>query len=103
VTFIFIAIHHARPEHRDEVLDSMREMAGILADEPGFIEAAPWLDADGLRVVGVSRWTSREAFEAAVTIPTGDAALAVPPRESRPRERLLLEEPPALPTPHRCA
>ena len=58
---------------------------------PGCIEVAPWLEDDGSRLVGLSKWESREAFLAAgLTI--GDANGEAPPGETRPRERFYLDE-----------
>ena len=37
-----------------------------MAGTPGLIEIGPWLDRVGERVVGLSRWESTEAFEAAM-------------------------------------
>jgi len=46
VTYVFIA-----------------DMAKSIRAAPGLIDIGPWVEHDGERVVGVSRWESREAFE----------------------------------------
>jgi hypothetical protein len=41
-------------------------MAETAARTPDLIEIGPWLEYGGDRLVGFSRWDSREAFEAAM-------------------------------------
>ena len=64
--YIFMAVHHPAPGEHDRILASMQRMAASAAGTPGLLEIGPWLDRDRARVVGISRWTSREAFEAAM-------------------------------------
>ena len=64
--YIFMAVHYPAPGRRDEIHASMKSMAARLAGAPGLLEVGPWLDADGDRVVGLARWESRAAFEAAM-------------------------------------
>ena len=64
MTYIFMAVHYPEPGTRDDVYASMSAMAESMAGTLGLIEIGPWLDGD--RVVGLSRWESREAFEAAM-------------------------------------
>jgi heme-degrading monooxygenase HmoA len=51
---------------RHVAYDRMTGMAEAMAGTPGLIEIGPWVDRNGERVVGLSRWKSREAFEAAM-------------------------------------
>lgn len=62
MSFIFMVFHYPTPEHRDELLHGMVEMAGFFADKPGFIDAGPWVEEGEGRIVGISRWESKEAF-----------------------------------------
>jgi len=62
VTYVFIA-----------------DMAKSIRAAPGLIDIGPWVEHDGERVVGVSRWESREAFEAA-RASAPDSARSVVPR-----------------------
>lgn len=63
---IFMAVHHPEPGRREEIYLRMREMAAGLAGTPGLIDIGPWIDCAGDRVIWLSRWESREAFEAAM-------------------------------------
>lgn len=57
---------------------------------PGLLEIGPWLDRDRTRVVGVSKWESREAFEAAMP-GSGVPNEIIHPGEGKPREYFHLE------------
>jgi heme-degrading monooxygenase HmoA len=92
VTYIFMAVHYPEPGTRDDVYASMSAMAESLAGTPGLIEIGPWLDRDGDRVIGLSRWESRAAFEAAM--PASGVRNAVTHEgERRPREYFHLDQP----------
>jgi heme-degrading monooxygenase HmoA len=92
VTYIFMAVHYPEPGKLDEVYASMSGMAGAMAGTRGLLEIGPWLDRDGGRVVGLSRWASREAFEAAM--PGSGVPNAVKHEgERRPREYFHLVQP----------
>lgn len=95
MTYIFMAVHYPEPGRHDAVYESMREMAGSMAGTPGLIEIGPWLDRDGSRVIGLSRWQSREAFEAAMP-GSGVPSDIRPEGESRPREYFHLVQPDAV-------
>jgi heme-degrading monooxygenase HmoA len=92
VTYVFIAVHYPEPEHRDRLIESMRGMAAHMAGRAGFIEAGPWAEYAGGRVVGLSRWESRAAFEAAMP-GSGVPNSTIHQFETRPREYFHLEEP----------
>ena len=92
MTFIFMAVHYPEPGRVDEVYASMSGMAGAMAGTPGLIEIGPWLDRDDARVVGLSRWESREAFEAAMP-GSGVPSDTVHEWEAQPREYLHLTQP----------
>jgi Antibiotic biosynthesis monooxygenase len=86
VSYIFLVVHHPKPEHRDELMHSMVERAELMAETPGFIEAGPWQVVDDQRIVGISRWESQEAFLAAVPPGFGVSTSDVHEWETRPRE-----------------
>jgi hypothetical protein len=92
LTYIYMTIHHPKAEHRDEVIDSMIERAELMARTPGFIAAGPWVVAGDDRIVGISRWESKEAFAAAVPPGFGVQTNDVHEWETRPREVFHLEE-----------
>jgi heme-degrading monooxygenase HmoA len=61
MTYAALAIHHPRPEHRDEWIQvmlgtSLRAAAGA----PGLIEMTSYADTRSGRLVGMSRWESLE-------------------------------------------
>jgi heme-degrading monooxygenase HmoA len=85
MAYIFMAIHYPEPGHGDEVRARMRDLAEMMAGTPGLLEIGPWAEYDGDRVVGVSRWESRAAFEEAMP-GSGVSNGVVHPGESRPRE-----------------
>ena len=87
-----MAVHYPAPGHRDEVYASMVRMASSLCDVPGLAEIGPWAEHDGDRVVGLSRWESREAFEAAMP-GSGVPSDVVHDGERRPREYFHLTQP----------
>jgi heme-degrading monooxygenase HmoA len=93
VTYIFMAVHYPAAGHLDEVHASMKRMAASAAGTPGLLEIGPWLDRDRARVFGVSKWESRDAFEAAMP-GSGVRSDTIHPGESRPREYFHLESSP---------
>jgi hypothetical protein len=76
MTYIFMVIHHPKAEHRDDLIRGMVERAELMATTPGFIEAGPREIENDQRIVGISRWESKEAFAAAIPpgfgVPTDD-------------------------------
>lgn len=54
------------PGRGDQVYRHMIAMASGAAGTPGLLEIGAWLVYDGDRVVGFSRWESRQAFKAAM-------------------------------------
>jgi uncharacterized protein YciI len=95
--FMFLVVHHPRPEHRAELIAGMTEVARQLAAAPGFIDAGPWQEDPGDRVVGIARWQTREAFRAAAPPGMGDPGDAIHPWETRPREVFHLHQAAAPP------
>jgi hypothetical protein len=63
--FTHIAIHTPKPEHRDDVIASMRRVDAASAGAKGLVQMGPWREIDGGRLVGLAIWESREAFLAA--------------------------------------
>jgi heme-degrading monooxygenase HmoA len=92
MTYIFMAVHYPEAGNGAAVLASMARMAEAAAGTPGLLEIGPWLEHDGDRVVGLSRWASREAFDAAMP-GSGVPGDVVHQGERRPREYFHLEEP----------
>jgi heme-degrading monooxygenase HmoA len=92
VTYIFMAVHYPVPGTSDEVYARMTGMAESMGGTPGLIEIGPWLDTAGQRVIGLSRWESREAFDEAMP-GSGMPNTTVHEGESRPREYFHLTKP----------
>jgi heme-degrading monooxygenase HmoA len=92
VTYIFMAVHYPEPGTRDDVYASMSAMAESMAGTPGLIEIGPWLDRDGDRVIGLSRWESRAAFEAAMP-GSGVPNAVTHSGERKPRDYFHLVQP----------
>jgi heme-degrading monooxygenase HmoA len=92
MTYIFMAVHYPEPGRRDQVYASMARMAAGASGTPGLIEIGPWLEPGGERVIGLSRWESAAAFEAAMP-GSGVPNDIVHDGESRPREYFHLEQP----------
>ena len=91
MSFIFMVFHWPQPDRRDTLAHSMRDMGDLLVGTPGcLLVEPPYLTEDGTCLVGIAKWESRQAFlTSGITLrPLGEIAEG----ETRPRERLLLEE-----------
>ncbi len=66
MAFMFIAVHYPKPEHREDVLRSMQRVGDALRGSPGLLQVGPWKEEDGKRLMGISVWESRGAFERAL-------------------------------------
>jgi hypothetical protein len=83
VTYVFMTVHYPMPGRGDEVY--RHAMASGAAGTPRLPEIGPWLEYDGDRVVGLSRWESKQAFEA-VRPGSGVSNDTIHDGERRPRE-----------------
>lgn len=91
--FTHLAIHYPLPEHRGALLASMHRAAAAAQGLDGLVRIGSWSEASGGRLVGISLWSSREAFELAS--PLMFAAVEDDPLddwESRPPESFHLDE-----------
>jgi heme-degrading monooxygenase HmoA len=91
MTFIFMVLHWPEPGHCDALAESMRDMRHALSGLPGCTSVEPpYLTDDGTCLVGISRWESKQAFLASgITLRPAEEIVE---GETRPRQRLLLEE-----------
>ena len=64
--FQTIAVHDVLPEHRDAFLAFMRRVEQRVAGADGLLEFGSYVDGQSGRLVGFGRWTSQEAFTAAL-------------------------------------
>lgn len=86
-----MVLHWPEPGRRDELAASMREMRDLLLAKPGCLAVEPpYLTEDGDCLVGISKWESREAFDAAGIRPRPPGEIVE--GETRPRERFFLHE-----------
>jgi hypothetical protein len=88
--YIFMAVHYPAEGHADETRHSMARMAQAMGGRPGLLEIGPWVELDGSRVVGISRWESKAAFDAAMP-GSGVPGDVIHPGERKPREYFHLE------------
>ena len=89
--FAALAIHHPRPEHRDEWIEVMRQIRSGAAP-PGLIHRTGYADTKGGRLVGLSRWEFREALDAVIGAAIAGAAALDAIWADQPTDVLVLEE-----------
>jgi hypothetical protein len=90
VSFVFMVVHWPLPEWFERRADSMRAMGDTIRAVPGCLAVEPPLVTDdGQRLIGVSHWSSKEAFlGSGITLrPPGEVVEG----EVCPRERYFLE------------
>jgi quinol monooxygenase YgiN len=90
--FQAVAIHHPRPEHVEDFAAFMRRVTEAVGEPPGLIEFHSWREAEGGRLVGLSRWESQQAFVDALPQIMSLAHERRLEWSERPDELLLLEE-----------
>ncbi len=90
MTYVFMAVHYPADGQLEEIRASMTRMAASLAGTTGLLEIGPWVEGDGSRVVGISRWESKSAFDA-VMAGSGVPSDVIHPGERKPREYFHLE------------
>lgn len=64
--FVAIAFHHPVPEHEDDYAAYMTRVREAVGEPPGLIRFDCVRDDAGGRLLGLSVWESRSAFEAAL-------------------------------------
>ncbi|MBV9855375.1 MAG: antibiotic biosynthesis monooxygenase [Streptosporangiaceae bacterium] len=92
MTYIFMAVHYPQRGRAADVYASMISRAEAAAGTPGLLEIGPWLEYDGDRVIGISRWESRQAFEAAMP-GSGVPSDVIHDGERKPRDYFHLVTP----------
>lgn len=87
-----MVFHWPKPEQRQALARSMREMREALRNTPGCIDVDPpyLVDHEGECLVGISKWESKEAFFASGFVLRAPDDIVE--GETRPRQRFLLEE-----------
>ena len=92
MAFAALAIHHPRPEHRDQWIDVMRQRAGTMVSAPGLLDMAGYADTNSGRLVGLSRWESKDALEAVIGAAIEGAAALDRLWADQPTDVLVLQE-----------
>lgn len=65
--FLAIAVHHVVPEHKEAMKAFMTTVTETVTGTAGLIEFGGYEDQGG-KLVGISRWESPEAFQAALPV-----------------------------------
>ena len=73
--FRAVATHHPHPDHVDEMAAHMRRVADATAGAGGLLSFECVRDEQSGALLGVSRWDSRAAFEAAMPLIGANAHL----------------------------
>ena len=73
--FIATATHHPHPGHVEDMLAHMRRVVEATAGAEGLIDFGCYRDDETGALLGVSRWESREAFQAAMPLIVANAHL----------------------------
>ena len=64
--FVAIAIHHADPEYVEDFVAFMHRVIETVGRPPGLVDFHGYRDTQTSRLVGLSRWESEAAFQAAL-------------------------------------
>jgi len=91
--FLTIAIHHPRPEYIEDFLAFMARTEIAVEGAPGLLEFRSWREAGGGRLVGLARWESQAAFQAAMPLIMSGTADRQEEWSERPDDLLMLTEP----------
>jgi quinol monooxygenase YgiN len=66
--FTAIATHYPHPDHAAELEGHMLLVRDTVRGAEGLIEFECFRSDDGARLLGISKWESRDAFEAALPL-----------------------------------
>lgn len=93
MSFLYLAIHHPKAEHRLDLLAAMHHLDEVMKSAPGLQWIDAWAEVSGERIIALSIWETRDAFQAALgKIGTGVAGVPFEEWEERPRELIRAEE-----------
>jgi hypothetical protein len=62
VRYLFMAIHHPKPEYRQDLVMWIGRVGAALRAQPGLLHLGDFDDAPNGRIVAVSIWESEEHF-----------------------------------------
>jgi quinol monooxygenase YgiN len=89
--FVAIAVHHAAPEHADEMLAFMRRVVAATEGAPGLISFDCRRELANGVLAGYSRWRSKADFDAALPTIASLAPERRPEWTTKPDDVLMLE------------
>jgi quinol monooxygenase YgiN len=93
MTVGFVAFHYPQPEHFEEFVGRVRQVAEILRSQPGCLSARPWVTEAGDAVVSIVEFQSQGALHAAYAAVSEKAApiTVFDEREREPRQVFNME------------
>jgi len=91
--YAVIAIHYPKPEHIEGFLAFMAKVETVAQGPPGILRFGSWREDGGKRLVGLSMWESKEAFEASLPRITSLQEKRSAEWSDRPDDVLFLAEP----------
>ena len=87
MSYLYLALHHPKPEHLDDLLTAMHRLNDALQDAPGLLQIGAWRDESSTRIVAISIWESQKDFQGASgRIASVVANVPFDEWEERPRE-----------------
>jgi hypothetical protein len=93
MSFLYLAIHYPKKEHRQELLGAMHQLDKALGDAAGLQVIGAWADVMSDRILAISIWESQQAFQDALgKFSTGVTGVPFDQWEERPRELIRAEE-----------
>ncbi len=93
MSYLYLAIHYPKAEHRQDLLDAMHRLDGVLLGTPGLQSSGAWAEESGERIIAISIWDSSQAFQAALgKFAAGVGGVPFEQWEARPRELVRAEE-----------
>ncbi len=91
--YLYLAIHYPKSEHVNDLLAAMARLDRALQGAPGLLQIGSWREESSNRIVALSVWESREAFQSALSrIASGVANVPFDEWEERPRELIRANE-----------
>ena len=87
MSYLYLALHHPKPEHLDDLLAAMQRLNDALQDAPGLLQIGAWRDESSTRIIAISIWESQQDFQGALgRIASVVANVPFGEWEERPRE-----------------
>lgn len=82
-----VAFHYPRPEHRDELVQRMKDAADVMKTVEGCLDAEVWETREATALVSIGTFASEEAWTHAVrAVLEAGVDFDYDEREMRPRD-----------------